>query len=133
MKKILISILFILFIACPVLALPPVPLPGPQQTVYDNGIVSTTGTIDYRNGAIQWLTLGGNCTVSFVLPPAGYVTTVAIKVIQHAGAHYNITWTSTKWEEGLVPLITQNDSAVDFISCYLDTTGAYCTYGSDFH
>jgi hypothetical protein len=106
------------------------PLTGPA---YDNGVSGASKTIDYKNATAQIITLSANCTISWTLPSSGYGSFVTIKVIQHTGVHYNITWNATKWDQGLVPLITQADGAVDFINCYLDSTSAYCTFGSDFH
>jgi hypothetical protein len=65
-----------------------------------------------------------------VLPLTGFASGVILKITQATGAHYNITWTATKWDSGFVPLITQTDGAVDFISVYLDSTGAYATTGN---
>ena len=135
MKKILVSTFVVLILMVSVaFARGPMPPPPvtPENPYYDNGTVTTTATIDYRLGGRQVITLNGNVTVSWVLPPTGYYTEVILKVIQHAGVHYNITWVGTKWQQGLVPLITQDDGAIDFISCDLDNAGVYCTYGSRF-
>jgi hypothetical protein len=134
MKTFLISLFLILMVSAAFAGgpLPPPPV-TPEEPYYSNGVGTTTKLIDYKNAAVQTLTLGGNCSVSWVLPPSGYRTSVVLKITQNTGAHYNITWVGTAWQEGLVPLITQNDAGVDFISCYVDDTGAYCTFGSDFH
>ena len=147
MKKILVSTFVVfVFMVSVVFARGPMPPPplAPENPYYQinptasptpgtcGGAGHTTMSIDYKNGTRQEVTLDGNCAASWVLPPSGYYTNVNLKVIQHTGAHYGITWTSTKWAEGLVPLITQQDGAIDFISCDLDSLGVYCMFGSQF-
>jgi hypothetical protein len=131
MKKYLVLIILLstLIFASMGWCVPPIPS-APLGPIYNNGTCTTTMTIDYRKGQSQEVALGGSCTVSWILPPSGFCSSIALKVTQHTGAHYNIIWTATKWDSGLVPLITQTDGAVNFINCYLDNNGAYCTSGS---
>lgn len=97
---------------------------------YSNSTCTTSVSISPANGNHQKVTLGGNCTFSFTQPANG-PQKVLLKVIQGSGS-YTGTWTGVKWPGGTVPTLTTSNGGVDFISCYLDGTSAYCASAQAF-
>jgi hypothetical protein len=98
---------------------------------YSNGTCTTAKTINAANGARQGMTLtaASACALTFIQPSSGTMV-IGLKVIQASTPTGTIT--GGKWPGGTVATITATASAVDFISCYLDGTNAYCAAAQDF-
>jgi hypothetical protein len=99
-----------------------------QNAEYDNGTCTTAATISAANGTRQKITLtdAQTCTLSFTQPASGTMV-VGVKVIQSASGAFAGLISGGKWPGGTIPVITSSSGAVDFISCYLDSTNAYCS------
>lgn len=99
---------------------------------YDIGTVTTAATIDPNHGNRQRLTLtaGQTAALTFVQPTSGTVS-VQIKVVQSSSGSFNGAISGGKWPGGTVPTITATSGAVDFLTCYLDGTSAYCIPSQD--
>jgi len=108
-------------------------LDGIQNVEYDNGVCTTAATISAANGQRQKVTLTNaqNCVLTFTQPVSG-TKVIGLKVIQSSAGSFNGTISGGKWPAATVPTITATSGAVDFISCYLDGTNAYCAAQQDF-
>lgn len=111
------------------------PLTVPLYTAaeFDNGTCSTAKTIVALNGNKQKVTLtnGSTCALTFTQPSTG-TTSISLKIVQSAVSTFNGGISGGKWPGGVVPTITQTSGAIDFISCYLDGTNAFCVASQDF-
>lgn len=110
-------------------------LTGPLGTnvEYSNGTCTTAATINPANGNRQKLTLtnADACVLTFTQPGSGTIS-VTLKIIQSSSGSFNGTISGGKWPGGTVPTITATSGAVDFVSCYLDGTNAYCIASQNF-
>ncbi len=78
---------------------------------YDNGSVTTTATINWANGNVQYVTLTGNTTFTFNNPLSGMRA-----ILQVAGA-YTPTFPSTvRWGGGSAPTATATAGYKDIYS-----------------
>jgi hypothetical protein len=100
---------------------------------YDNGVCTTTKTVNPANGNRQKVTLTNaqTCALTFTQPSSSTVS-IQLKIIQSAAGSFNGTISGGKWPGGTVPTITATTGAVDIISCYLDGTNVYCVATQDF-
>ena len=103
------------------------------NTEYSLGTCTTAATIDPANGTRQtvMLTNAQTCALSFTQPASG-TASITLKIIQSASGSFNGAISGGKWPGGTVPTITATSGAVDFISCYLDRTNAYCVATQNF-
>ena len=77
----------------------------------DNGSATGTFTIDWSKGNVQYLTLTGNTTLTFINPFAGMRC-----ILQIAGA-YTPTFPSTvRWSAGTTPTATATSGNKDLYS-----------------
>jgi hypothetical protein len=105
-----------------------------NNTEYDNGICTTSKTIDPANGNRQKVTLthAQTCVLTFTQPSSGTVG-ILLKVVQDTTSAYDGAISGTiRWPGAEVPIITKTAGAVDIISCYLDGTYVYCVPSQDF-
>ena len=94
---------------------------------------TTAATISAANGNHQKiiLTNADACALTFTQPSLSTIT-ITLKIIQSSAGSFNCTITGGKWPGGVVPTITATSAAVDFITCYLDGTNAYCVASQNF-
>jgi hypothetical protein len=88
--------------------------------------VGTTQTIDFNNGNIQKLNLGsasGNVTLTLSNPASGALYTIF--VIQGATARTLIFPAGVLWPQGVAPILSTTNGAVDKIKLYYDGTNYY--------
>ena len=107
-----------------------------NSAIYQNtnaiGSGGSSQTISAANGPYQTITLSANLTVSWTQPTLGS-TIIRLKITQaSSGGPYTVTWNSTKWPGGQVPIMSTAASAVDWYSCLLDGTNTWCTAGQAF-
>lgn len=103
------------------------------STLFSLGASGSAKTVDPANGWTQTMTLSANCTVTLTQPSAGTFANVRIGVTQAAsGGPYTVTFTGAKWPGGIAPVMSAGASKVDWYSCLLDGTNAFCTAGQDF-
>jgi len=104
----------------------------PYFTEVDDGNSSTADTIDFSAGANHKSTVTGACTYTFTAP-AG-TTRVTLKLVHEASVTvYALTWpANVKWLGGAAIVNTNTSGAVDFVSCYYDTTNYYCVPSTNF-
>ena len=100
---------------------------------FSNGTCTTAVTINPANGNRQKVTLtnADACALTFTQPSSGTIS-ITLKIIQSSAGSFNGTISGGKWPGGVVPTITATSAAVDFISCYLDGTNAYCVASQNF-
>lgn len=109
-------------------------VPTPAYTGALNAIGSggSAQTIALTAGAIQTITLSANLTVSFT-QPSGTTGIVRLGITQAAsGGPYTVAWSGAKWPGGIVPVMSSGASQIDWYSCLLDGTTAWCTAGQNF-
>ena len=89
---------------------------NPMQPAYfsqefDNGITGTTATIDWSKSNVQYVTLGNNCTFTFIGAQAGY------RHILHVAGAYTPTFpASVRWSGGTTPTATATSGHKDIYS-----------------
>jgi hypothetical protein len=84
------------------------------ETVNAIGTVTDDTDIDFENGNVQTVTVGGNCEFSFNHPPATGIAGTITLIITNGGAH-TTTWESVvKWPGDNAPALTS--SGVDIVS-----------------
>jgi len=85
-----------------------------SEYVDDLGTVTGNTTIDFEDGNVQYVTIGGNCEFDFGNPPASDVAGTMTLIITNGGAH-TTTWDSAvKWPGDNAPALTS--SGVDIVS-----------------
>lgn len=96
---------------------------------YDAGNSGTSKTIDFANCQNQKLTMTGNLGASSITlsnPQAGM--TSKIKVIQGSGPYTiasNAWPASVKWADGVAPVLSTTNGAIDIITLYYDGTNYF--------
>ena len=100
-----------------------------SETVNAIGSKTTSFSVDFEDGNVQSLTVGGDMTVSFSnAPTSGKAGTVTL-VITNGGAH-TVTWPSglqtVKWPGGVAPTLTS--SGTDILT-FLTTNAGVTIYG----
>ena len=68
---------------------------------FDNGSVTGTATINWQSGNVQYVTLTGNTTFTFVSPFSGMRC-----ILQVAGAYTPTFPSSVRWSAGTTPTAT---------------------------
>jgi hypothetical protein len=78
------------------------------------GTVTSNTAVNFENGNVQTVTVGGNCQFSFSNPPAsGQAGTVTL-IITNGGAHTTTFASAVKFPGGVAPTLTS--SGVDIVS-----------------
>ena len=95
------------------------------ETYVDNGNAGAAKTIDWAISNIQKVTLtSGTCALTFNAP--GGPTKLLLGVLQGATPSGLVTWpATTKWPQGISPVLTTTISGVDFVSFFYDNTNYY--------
>jgi hypothetical protein len=113
------------------------------ETISFDGVVnngnsgSGTVNINWTNGAVQLLTLTGNCTLTFTPPPG--VCTLRLKLIQGTGTPFTVTWPTEgqgagdiAWVNKTPPTLSTAAGAWDWQS-FIYESGVYSgSYGANF-
>lgn len=79
-----------------------------------------TIALDWNNGNVQEVTLGGNRTFTFANPIAG--SRYVIIVVQDATGSRTITWPTIKWTGGSTPALTTTAGKKDIFTLIYDGT-----------
>jgi hypothetical protein len=113
--------------------LPPVAGGGQmgEGTFYQEASVSGALTIDFANGYYQELTLTGNVTsLAFTNGPAsGEGKSVVVDFVQGGSGSYTVTFTSTKFDSGIVPTLSTGVGDIDRIAFDITNDGSDQIYG----
>jgi len=91
---------------------------------------TTTTTLDWNNGNVQYIALaGGGQTFTFANPKGGARYMLILK--QPSGADGTVTWPATvAWPGGSAPTLTTTDAKVDIITFVYDETNTKYYAGS---
>lgn len=81
---------------------------------------AATIAVDWNNGNVQSVTLGGNRTVTFANPISGGRYVLVFK--QDATGSRTITWPTIKWQGGAAPTLTTTGNKTDLITVIYDGT-----------
>ena len=94
---------------------------------YSLGTCTTAATINPTNGNRQKITLtaGDTCALTFTQPTAA-TASITLKIVQASTGSFNGAISGALWPDSTIPTITQTSAAVDFITCYLDGSNAFC-------
>jgi len=90
------------------------------------GTVTSNTAVNFENGNVQTVTIGGNCEFSFSNPPASGQAGTMTLIITNGGAHTTTFASAIKWPGDVAPTLTT--SGVDVIS-FLTTDGGTNIYG----
>ncbi len=82
-----------------------------------------TIAVNWANGNIQKVTLGGNRTFTFANPIAG--GRYLIELTQDATGSRTITLPTIKWQGGTAPTLTTTASKTDLIALFYDGTNYF--------
>ena len=82
-----------------------------------------TIALNWNNGNVQSVTLGGNRTFTFSNPVAGGRYLISLK--QDATGSRTITWPTVKWRGGTAPTLTTTANKYDLITLIYDGTNYY--------
>lgn len=82
-----------------------------------------TIALDWNNGNVQSVTLGGNRTFTFANPKDGGRYLIILK--QDATGSRTLTWPTIKWAGGSAPTLTTTANKYDIISLVYDGTNYY--------
>lgn len=82
-----------------------------------------TIALDWNNGLVQAVTLGGNRTFTFSNPIAPGRYLIVLK--QDATGSRTITWPTVKWRGGTAPTLTTTANKYDLITLIYDGTNYY--------
>ena len=88
----------------------------------------TTTTIDWDNGNVQTLTLAGTSgnVTGVTFANLGVTGIYTLKVIQHATVPRTVAgWPTVLWPNGVAPVVTATNSAVDVFSFVYDGAALY--------
>jgi hypothetical protein len=95
--------------------------------------VGTTQTVNWNNGNTQLLDLGsasGNVTLTLSNPQTG--GRYRLHVIQ-AASPLELVWPATlKWPQGVAPILSSTNDAIDVIELYWDGTNYFGVWELDF-
>ena len=99
-----------------------------SETVNAIGTVNSNTEVNFENGNVQTVTVGGNCEFSFGDPPSsGQAGTVTL-IITNGGGHTTTWHSSVKWPSGVAPSLTTSGSNPDIIT-FLTTDAGTTVYG----
>lgn len=86
----------------------------------------TTETVDFNNGNVQFLSLAsasGDVTVTFSNPAVGSVYRIWIT---QGATPRNVIWpAAVKWPQGVSPILSTANGAVDLVELYYTTSAVY--------
>lgn len=89
-----------------------------------------TIALDWNNGNVQKVTLGGNRTFTFANPKTGGRYLIVLK--QDATGSRTITWPTIKWQGGSAPTLTTTANKVDLITIIYDGTDYFGTASTNY-
>lgn len=99
-----------------------IPILSPSQYVgqYASTVFALTDAstvaVDWNNGNVQRVTLGGNRAVTFTNPlPGGRYL---LELTQDVTGSRTITWPTIKWQGGTAPALTTAPGKTDIIALY---------------
>lgn len=94
--------------------------------------LTDAGTIalDWNNGNVQSVTLGGNRTFTFANPKDGSRYSIIIK--QDATGSRTLTWPTIKWAGGTTPTLTTTANKYDIVTFIYDGTSYFGTISTNF-
>ena len=96
------------------------------ETLNAIGTITDDTAINFANGNVQTVTVGGTCDFSFSNPPASGIAGTITLIITNGGAHAT-TWDSpVKWPGNVSPTLTT--SGIDVLS-FLTTDAGTNVYG----
>jgi hypothetical protein len=90
------------------------------------GTVTSNTAINFENGNVQTVTVGGNCEFSFSNPPASGKAGTVTLVITNGGAYTTTFAAPVKWPGNVAPSLSS--SGIDILS-FLTTDGGTNIYG----
>jgi hypothetical protein len=90
------------------------------------GTVTSNTAINFENGNVQTVTVGGNCEFSFSNPPASGKAGTVTLVITNGGAYTTTFAAPVKWTGNVAPSLSS--SGIDILS-FLTTDGGTNIYG----
>ena len=90
------------------------------------GTVTSNTAVNFENGNVQTVTIGGNCEFSFSNPPASGKAGTVTLLITNGGAHTTTFASAIKFPGGVAPSLTT--SGVDIVS-FVTTDGGTNIYG----
>lgn len=100
-----------------------------SETVKALGSKSTSFSVDFEEGNVQTVTIGGDCTISFANAPASGKAGTCTLIITNGGAH-TVSWIESpqlvKWPGNIAPALTS--SGIDILS-FLTTDAGVTVYG----
>lgn len=103
------------------------------QNLNSLGTCNTTKSADYNVSTTHTVTLSGNCSISFVQPPAGKSVLVRLAVTQAAsGGPFTVSLPGAKWPGGVAPVMSAGAGSIDWFACMLDGTASFCTAAQEF-
>ncbi|MFH0754277.1 MAG: hypothetical protein V2A70_06905, partial [Candidatus Omnitrophota bacterium] len=90
-----------------------------------------TIAVDWNNGNVQYVTLGGNRALTFSNPIAG--GKYSLMLIQDATGSRTITsWPTIAWSGGIEPVLTTSINKTDIVSCLYVNSTYYCDISQNF-
>ena len=90
------------------------------------GTVNSNTAVNFENGNVQTVTIGGNCEFSFSNPPASGKAGTVTLLITNGGAHTTTFASAIKFPGGVAPSLTA--SGIDIVS-FVTTDGGTNIYG----
>ena len=90
------------------------------------GTVTSNTAVNFENGNVQTVTIGGNCEFSFSNPPASGKAGTVTLLITNGGAHTTTFASAIKFPGGVAPSLTT--SGIDIVS-FVTTDGGTNIYG----
>ena len=90
------------------------------------GTVNSNTAVNFENGNVQTVTIGGNCEFSFSNPPASGKAGTVTLLITNGGAHTTTFASAIKFPGGVAPSLTT--SGIDIVS-FVTTDGGTNIYG----
>lgn len=90
----------------------------------------STIALNWNNGNVQKVTLGGNRTFTFANPVSGF--RYMIELIQDGTGSRTITWPTIKWAGGSAPTLTTTASKTDLIFLTWDGTSYFGDISKNF-
>ena len=91
---------------------------------------AATIALDWNNGNVQTVTLGGNRTFTFANPKSGARYSIIIK--QDATGSRTVTWPTIKWAGGTTPTLTTTANKYDIVTFIYDGTSYFGTISTNF-
>ena len=100
-----------------------------------NGNLGATGTIDWKLGPKQAVTLNQATGSMFFTGPTG-VANLLLRVVQDGSGARQVVWptgsTGVRWPGGTRPVLSPTQLAVDIVTFYYNGSGYYGSASLDF-